>query len=42
VYVRETAVGAVVSEGQLLVVEAEEVQDGGVDIVTLGEAPAVG
>ena len=42
VHVREAAVGAVVSEGQLLVIEAEEVQDGGVDIVTLGEALAVG
>jgi len=42
VHIREAAVGAVVSEGQLLVIEAEEVQDGGVDIVTLGEALAVG
>ena len=42
VHVREAAVGAVVAEGQLLVVEAEEVQDGGVDVVTLGEALAVG
>ena len=40
--VREAAVGAVVTEGELLVVEAEEVQDGGVDVVALGEVRTVG
>jgi hypothetical protein len=40
--VREAAVGAVVPEDEFLVVEPEEVQDGGVDVVTLGELFAVG
>ena len=35
--VREAAVGAVVTEGEFLVIEAEEVQDGGMDVLALGE-----
>ena len=35
--VREAAVGAVVTEGEFLVVEAEEVEHGRVDVVALGE-----
>ena len=41
-HIREPAVDAVVVERELLVVDAEEVQDGGVDVVDFGWVFAVG
>ena len=40
--VGEAAVDAVVTEGELFVVDAEEVQDGGVDIVDFGVVVWIG
>jgi hypothetical protein len=42
VHIREATVGAVMSEGEFFVIEAEEVEHRRVDVVALGEALAVG
>ena len=41
-HVGQPAVDAVVADGQLRVVDAEQVQDRGVDVVDLGRVFAVG